>query len=69
MIYGDLVRVIKEPSTVEKPFEYEKHLIEHRKLLNSKYGFKDLGIEIPATIKDLQTNYDKSYLENTDLLS
>lgn len=42
LVYGDLVRVIKEPSTNDEPFEFETGLIKNREVLNGiKYGFKD----------------------------
>jgi len=57
LVYGDLVKVIKEPSTKDNPFEFETNLIEHRKTYNTKYGFQDWGIEIPETLEELQESY------------
>lgn len=62
-IYGDLIRVIKDPSTLNKPLPFEKHLIENRDEYNKNYGFKDQYIEIPSTLKELQDSYDKSNLD------
>ena len=59
LVYGDLVRVLKAPSTKDKPFGWEKNLIENRITYNNNYGFRDWKIEIPETLEALQKNYTK----------
>lgn len=61
-IFGDLVRVIKDPSTAKKPLPFERMLVEKKDDYNSNYGFKDQYIEIPDTLDQLHKNYDKSNL-------
>lgn len=57
MIYGDLIRVIKEPSTKNKPLPFEERLIEYQDHYNKNYGFKDNNIVIPDTLAKLQEGY------------
>jgi hypothetical protein len=70
VVYGDLIRVIKEPSTKENPLPFEEHLVKNREEYNKNYGFKDQNIVIPETVEELQAGYDKSNLEEStaDLL-
>ena len=70
VVFGDLIRVIKEPSTKDNPLPFEKHLVKNRDTYNENYEFKDQGIVIPESIEDLQAGYDKSNLEEeVDLLA
>jgi len=59
LVYGDLIRVIKDPSTKDKPLQLELNLVKNRDKYNSIKGFKDLGIQIPSTVALLQANYRK----------
>jgi hypothetical protein len=59
LVYGDLVRVLKAPSTKDKHFGWEKNLVENRITYNNNYGFRDWKIEIPETLEALQKNYTK----------
>jgi len=59
LVYGDLIRVIKAPSTKDKPFEWEKNLVKNRVTYNNNYGFRDQGREIPDSVEKLQCKYRK----------
>jgi hypothetical protein len=63
VIYGDLLRVLKAPSTKEKPFGWETNLITFREIYNSRYGNKDWGIKIPDSIEKLRENYRQGVIK------
>jgi hypothetical protein len=59
LVYGDLIRVIKEPSNPGNAFDWEKNLVENRDVFNHSFGFRDWELEIPASVENLQKNYRK----------
>lgn len=68
LVYGDLMKLIKEPSSKNKPLPFEEIIVKYRDVYNSdKYGFKDWGIEIPNTVEELQNNYRKLEGKNSGL--
>lgn len=66
LIYGDLIRVIKDPSTKTDPLPWEMNLVDNRTKYNDSYGFKDWGIEIPSTVESLQAKYRKLSTSTTE---
>jgi len=57
IVYGDLVKLVKEPSTTDKPLPFETALVGNRDHYNSSFGFKDLGLKIPDSVENLQNGY------------
>lgn len=59
LVYGDLIRVIKDPSTADNPLPFEQNLVAKADYYNDNHGFKDWEIKIPNTVAELQQNYRK----------
>lgn len=71
IVYGDMIRVVTDLSTIKKPLAFEKRLTEHHHTYNSRYGFKDNNIVIPDTVAKLRENYqiiEETEPTNTELL-
>ena len=59
LLYGDLIRVIKDPSSKDNVLPFEEQLIAKRDWYNSNFGFSDWSIKIPESVEELQENYTK----------